>query len=363
MYEYCIRPILFSLDPETAHEVMCSICRGTNWPVVSRALRSWYAVDDARLKVNVAGLSFENPVGLAAGFDKNVDLLGLWNGLGFGHIELGTVTSLAQSGNPRPRIFRLVKDKALINRMGFPSAGADEIERRLRSIQGRFASLPVVGMNIGKSKVTEIERAVADYSYSFARVHQYVDYITVNVSSPNTPGLRQLQERGRLMDLLKALQELNALQKPLFVKLAPDLTFEAVDEVLECCIESGIAGVIATNTTIGREGLTTRTDEAGGLSGKPLFNRSLEVVRFIGSRLQGRLALIGVGGISDHHDVLAMLAAGAHVVQVYTGLVYAGPGFVKALNSGLVSFMNQHGCSSLQEAVAVWKTRTSSRAS
>jgi dihydroorotate dehydrogenase len=359
MYDYVIKPLLFSLDPESAHDLMRSVCRVTNWPLVSQLMRSRFVVNDARLKVSVAGLSFDNPVGLAAGFDKNVELLGLWNALGFGHIELGTVTSLAQPGNPRPRIFRLVADKALINRMGFPSGGADEIEKRLKAVRGRFASLPIIGMNIGKSKVTELEKAVDDYCYSFARVHQHVEYITVNVSSPNTPGLRQLQERDRLLALLEALQGLNTLRKPIFVKVAPDLTFEAIEEVLECCFESGMAGVIATNTTIGRVGLTTRIDEVGGLSGTPLFNRSLEVVRFIADRLQGRIALIGVGGISTHNDVLAMLAAGADMVQVYTGLVYGGPGFVKSLNLGLLSFMRQHGCSSLREAASAWKTLNS----
>lgn len=355
MYGYLIKPVLFSLDPETAHNVMRRVCRVVNWPFASQALRSFFAVTDVRLKVSVAGLSFDNPVGLAAGFDKNVDLLGLWNSLGFGHIELGTVTSLSQPGNPRPRIFRLVADKALINRMGFPSAGADEIEKRLSLMRGRFSSLPIIGMNIGKSKVTEIDKAVEDYCYSFARVHTYVDYITVNVSSPNTPGLRQLQERGRLLELLKTLQELNLHRKPIFVKLAPDLTFEAIDEAIECCFESGAAGLIATNTTIGRDGLVTRIEETGGLSGKPLFNRSLEVVRFIGDRVQGRIALIGVGGISTYSDVLAMLAAGADLVQVYTGLVYGGPGFVKSLNLGLLSFMERQGCSSVREAALAWK--------
>lgn len=355
MYDCLIKPVLFNLDPESAHNLMRSVCQVTNVPALSRVLRSFFAVNDERLRVSVAGLSFDNPVGLAAGFDKNVDLLGLWNGLGFGHIELGTVTSLAQPGNPRPRIFRLVADRALINRMGFPSGGADEVEKRLKSMRERFSSLPIIGMNIGKSKVTELEKAVDDYCYSFTRVHHYVDYITVNVSSPNTPGLRQLQERGRLLELLNALQSLNTDRKPIFVKLAPDLTFEAIEEVLECCFDSGMAGVIATNTTIGREGLTTRIEETGGLSGKPLFNRSLEVVRFIGERLQGRLALIGVGGISTHNDVLAMLAAGADMVQVYTGLVYGGPGFVKSLNAGLLSFMEQQGCSSLRDAAAAWK--------
>ncbi|MFN4896475.1 MAG: quinone-dependent dihydroorotate dehydrogenase [Pseudomonadota bacterium] len=360
MYKYLVKPILFKLDPETAHDLMRSLCRCANYPIISAGLKSLFSVTDERLRTQVAGLSFSNPIGLAAGFDKNVELLGLWNGLGFGHLELGTVTAQAQPGNPRPRIFRLVRDRALINRMGFPSNGADAIEQRLKQVRCNLPSLPILGMNIGKSKNTEIDRAVEDYCYSFSHVHRYVDYVTVNVSSPNTPGLRQLQERGRLIELLLALQELNKDKKPLFVKLAPDLTFEAIDEVLQCCFEAQVSGVIATNTTVAREGLQTNIDQSGGLSGRPLFNRSLEVVRFIGSQLQGRLALIGVGGISGAEDVLAMLAAGADMVQVYTGLVYGGPGFVKSLNLGLLDFMDKHDCRSLKEAAEAWRAQAGS---
>jgi dihydroorotate dehydrogenase len=355
MYQYLVKPLLFRLEPETAHDVMRSLCQLANVPIISRTLRSVFGVEDPRLRVNIAGLSFENPIGLAAGFDKNVELPGLWSGLGFGHIELGTTTAVPQPGNPRPRIFRLVEDEALINRMGFPSRGADVVQERLRLMRARLRSLPIVGMNIGKSKVAEIEKAVDDYCYSFTRVQEYVDYVTVNVSSPNTPGLRQLQERQKLLELLHALQSINAASKPIFVKLAPDLSFEAIDEVLECCFDTKVAGIVATNTTVGREGLQSTTQETGGLSGKPLFNRSLDVVRFIGARAQGKLAIVGVGGISSSNDVLAMLAAGADMVQVYTGLVYGGPGFVKSLNVGLVSFMDEHGCSSLKEAAVAWK--------
>ena len=356
MYNYLIKPLLFSLQPETAHDFMRATCRVANVPMVSKALRPFFAVKDARLAVEVAGMSFANPIGLAAGFDKNVELVGVWDALGFGHIELGTVTAKPQPGNPRPRIFRLVRDKALINRMGFPSLGADTVGERLQKLRARLPVAARIGMNIGKSKVTEIDQAVEDYRYSFSKVHSYVDYVTVNVSSPNTPGLRQLQERSRLVELLRALQEINSEKKPIFVKVAPDLTFEAIEEVLGCCVETEMAGVIATNTTISREGIETRIDEAGGLSGKPLFLRSLDVVRFIGSRLQGKLALVGVGGIATSDDVLAMLAAGADMVQVYTGLVYGGPAFVKSLNLGLTAFMDLHGCATLKEAVEAWKT-------
>jgi len=355
MYNHLIKPLLFSLQPETAHDVMRAACRVVNMPLVAKALRPLFAVHDARLAVDVAGMKFANPIGLAAGFDKNVELVGLWDALGFGHIELGTVTAKPQPGNPRPRIFRLVRDSALINRMGFPSLGADAVGKRLENLKSRLPVTARIGMNIGKSKITELDHAVEDYRYSFAKVHSYVDYVTVNVSSPNTPGLRQLQERSRLVELLRSLQEINSGSKPIFVKVAPDLTFEAIDEVLECCAETKMAGVIATNTTLSREGIETRIDEAGGLSGKPLFHRSLDVVRFIGSRLQGKLALVGVGGISTPDDVFAMLAAGADMVQVYTGLVYGGPAFVKSLNLGLTTFMDSHGCVTLKESVEAWK--------
>jgi dihydroorotate dehydrogenase len=357
MYKQLLKPALFSLDPETAHNLMHALCRPAEIASVSKLLRSLFVVEDPKLHVDIAGLPFANPIGLAAGFDKNVELVGLWNALGFGHIELGTVTAQPQPGNPRPRIFRLVRDEALINRMGFPSQGADRIGERLDATRRKLLVLPILGMNIGKSKVTEIDKAVEDYCYSFKRVHQHVDYITVNVSSPNTPGLRELQERGRLLELLRGLQGINSDRKPIFVKLAPDLTFEAIDQVLECCFETDMAGVIATNTTLSREGLHTRIEETGGLSGRPLFRRSLEVVRFIGSRTKGKLALIGVGGISRYEDVWAMLAAGADLVQIYTGLVYGGPGFVKSLNLGLSSFMQQHGCGSLKEAADLWTTK------
>ncbi len=357
MYKQLIRPLFFSVAPETAHDVMRSAAIVANVPFVSARLQSLFAVNDSRLRVDLAGLSFPNPVGLAAGLDKNAELLGLWNGLGFGHIELGTVTAHAQPGNPKPRIFRLVADSALINRMGFPSEGADHVEQRLRSLRSSFAGIAPIGINIGKSKATEIDDAINDYQYSFTKLSPLVDYVTVNVSSPNTPGLRQLQERERLTALLAALQSINSQKKPIFVKVAPDLTFSAVEEVLQCCYDTGMAGVIATNTTIGREGLRTSINETGGLSGEPLKAKSLEMVRFIGSKLDHRLALIGVGGIANADDVLAMLAAGASMVQIYTSLIYQGPGVVRQILSGLVAFMNQHGCQSLRDAAGVFSEK------
>lgn len=362
MYKTLIQPLLFALSPENAHDAMRCVARLANAPWLSSTLKNYYHVHDPRLKVKLAGLECANPVGLAAGLDKNAELLGLWNGLDFGHIELGTVTAKSQPGNPKPRIFRLPEDKGLINRMGFPSEGADAVERTLRAVRKQFEQLPPVGVNIGKSKVTEVEDAIDDYCYSFEKLAPLADYITVNVSSPNTPGLRQLQERDRLSALLKALQERNQTKKPIFVKVAPDLTFSALEEVIGCCLDAGVAGIIATNTTLSRDNLKTAIDEAGGLSGEPLRTRSLEVVEFIASRLNGQLALIGVGGVSNCNDVLALLAAGATVVQLYTALVYEGPRLVKAINRGLVSFMDTHKCSSLQEAAGIWRAMRQTKA-
>lgn len=358
MYKQLVRPLFFSMQPETAHDLMRSVGRVANIPSVSGALLAAFQVRDPRLEVNVAGLRFPNPIGLAAGLDKNAELIGLWRGLGFGHIELGTVTARPQPGNPKPRIFRLAADQALINRMGFPSEGAEALELRLRGIRSRYRQLPPIGANIGKSKVTEIDHAIEDYLYSFTRLAPLVDYVTVNVSSPNTPGLRQLQERDRLSALLQALQSANKDQKPIFVKVAPDLSFPAIDEVLQCCVETGMAGIIATNTTISREGLRSPIEESGGLSGAPLRARALDVMRYISSQSGGRLELIGVGGITSYQDVLNMIAAGASMVQIYTALIYEGPGLVRAIERGLCAYMEQYRCASLREAAMLWSERS-----
>jgi dihydroorotate dehydrogenase len=307
--------------------------------------------------VTVAGLSFPNPVGLAAGLDKNVELVGLCAGLGFGHLELGTITGQPQPGNQKPRIFRIPEEKALINRMGFPSEGADHAQERLKAVRRRFKELPPIGINIGKSKVVELDQAIDDYRYSFERLAPLAEYVTVNVSSPNTQGLRQLQERDRLTALLQSLNSANTHRRPIFVKVAPDLELSALEEVVDVCVQCSVAGIIATNTTISRDSLSSRIDESGGLSGAPLREKSLNVVRFLGQQIAGRMVLIGVGGISTSDDVLAMLAAGASMVQLYTGLVYEGPGIVTSINQGLISFMDAHGCRSLQEAAAEWLER------
>jgi dihydroorotate dehydrogenase len=355
VYNAIVKPILFSLDPEQAHEVMKEVSRLANVPLLSRLLQRLYLHNDPRLATTVAGLSFRNPIGLAAGFDKNADLVGVCTALGFGHLELGTVTGRAQPGNPRPRIFRLPADRALINRMGFPSEGADMLRDRLALLRGRLTHLPPLGINIGKSKEVDIESAVDDYLYSFTKLAPLADYIAVNVSSPNTQNLRQLQDRERLSLILSRIQAANTAAVPVFVKVAPDLTWAALEDAIECCLECRVAGIIATNTTLGRGGVTTVIDQAGGLSGAPLKERALEVVRFLGERINGRLALIGVGGVAHAEDLLAMLAAGASLVQVYTGLVYGGPGLVQKILQDLSAFMDRTHCSSLADAAQAWR--------
>jgi dihydroorotate dehydrogenase len=357
MYRTLLKPLFFSMNPEGAHDLMRHGAGLAESPLVSGMLKRRFEVSDPRLGVSVAGITFPNPVGLAAGLDKNVELVGLCSGLGFGHLELGTVTAQAQPGNPKPRIFRIAEERALINRMGFPSEGADVVERRLRKVRERFAALPPIGINIGKSKVIEIDHAIDDYRYSFERLAPLADYVTVNVSSPNTQGLRQLQERDRLTALLQALGEINVYRRPIFVKVAPDLDLSALEEVVEVCLRCSVAGIIATNTTITRDSLASSIRESGGLSGVPLREKSLRVVKFLGERIAGRMALIGVGGVSCGTDVLAMLSVGASIVQLYTGLIYEGPGLVRSINQELVSFMDAHRCRSLQDAASEWLQR------
>jgi dihydroorotate dehydrogenase len=353
MYKQVIRRFFFALDPETAHRFVAHVGCVANFSPLSAGVRAALRVNDPRLALSVAGLRFENPIGLAAGFDKNGEVLGLWNAIGFGHIEVGTVSALPQPGNPRPRIFRFERDAALINRMGFPSIGAEAMFQRLVRVRASGIALPPLGINIGKSKVVELDGAIEDYCASFRKLASLAEYVTVNVSSPNTPGLRQLQDRDRLNELLRALQAINTDRKPIFLKVSPDLTFAALEEVVGCCVECGITGIIATNSTLGRDGLQSSTSEAGGLSGAPLTKRTLEVVRFLGSVMPSSLVLIGCGGVSNGPQLLAMLAAGARMVQIYTGLIYEGPLLIRRLNAYLRAFMDTHRCADLAQAAAV----------
>jgi dihydroorotate dehydrogenase len=319
-YERLVRPVLFRRDAEAAHETALRML-GAAAPVLGRLRRPPAA---AR---TVFGIRFPNPVGLAAGMDKDGRALRAWPALGFGFVEVGTVTRYAQPGNPRPRLFRLPASGAVINRMGFNNRGAEALAARLRAL-GR---LPVpLGISLGKSKVTPLGEAVSDYVASLRALAPYGDYFAVNVSSPNTPGLRSLQDRAALSELLAALRA--ETQRPLLLKVAPDLTEGARGEALDVAVERGIAGIIATNTTVTRTGTATvaaaTAAETGGLSGRPLHERAMEVVKFVTSRCE--LPVIGVGGIDSPDAARRMVDAGASLVQVYTGLIYSGPALIRA---------------------------------
>lgn len=345
IYRRFIRPVLFRWDSEKVHHAACRLGRLPGAPAFCRAVIA--PRPDPRLAVSAFGLTFPSPVGLAAGFDKNAEIVPTLAALGFGHIEVGSITALPQSGNPRPRIFRFPESEALVNRMGFPSAGVELVAPRLEEIYGKLQT--IVGVNIGKTKVVPIDAAAEDYRATFRRVQRCADYFVLNVSSPNTPELRKLQERARLTELLRDVQRENTAAKPLLVKIAPDLSWAEIDDVLECCFDAGIAGIIATNTTFSREGLAPPTNEVGGMSGAPLHARAVEVVRYIYSRTSGRLPIIGVGGISSGNEVIDFLTAGATLVQLYTGLIYRGPGIVRAIHAELGRYLAQTGLQSIAE--------------
>lgn len=340
MYDI-IKPLLFKLSPEKAHHFVTSVLRRTFkiWGVQSLIQKN-YQIKHPQLERHVFGLKFQNPVGLAAGFDKNASYIEEMAAFGFGFIEIGTVTPRPQPGNDQPRMFRLPADEALINRMGFNNQGADVAAERLRHL--RKPEGLIIGGNIGKNKITPNEEALNDYIYCFNTLFDVVDYFVVNVSSPNTPGLRDLQEKEPLMAILNTLQSRNEAKdkpKPILLKIAPDLTDSQLDDIIDIVQQTKIAGVIATNTTIDRSHLKTKaqiTQEAGGLSGKPLRKRSTEVIAYLHQKSQGSFPIIGVGGIQDDDDALEKLAAGASLVQVYTGFIYEGPGLVKKICKGLL---------------------------
>ncbi len=330
MYQL-IRPLLFRLDPERAHHVTLTLLAWAGaTPPMRAALRRLFAIDDAKLAVDAFGVRFKNRVGLAAGYDKNAAAVTGLSALGFGHLELGTVTRLPQAGNPKPRVHRVPTAQAIINQMGFPNAGVDALRLPPRSTLMFDVRM---GVNIGKGRDTPLERATEDYCALFQRVYQRADYVAINVSSPNTLNLRQLQARAAMVKLLgavTALRNRSTPRVPLLVKIAPDLSESELDDVLDAVGQAGIDGVIATNTTTSRAGVPpAQQGLAGGLSGAPLRARATEVVRYLARRSEGRLPIIGVGGIMTADDALERLDAGATLIQLYTGLVYRGPGLVR----------------------------------
>ncbi|MDN3677180.1 quinone-dependent dihydroorotate dehydrogenase [Flavobacterium paronense] len=336
MYKLLIRPILFWFDPEDVHYFSFSFIKFiSKIPFVPSILKSIYEVKDSQLEREVFGLKFKNPVGLAAGFDKDAKCYQELSNFGFGFIEIGTLTPKPQDGNPKKRLFRLKSDSAIINRMGFNNGGVDAAVIRLKKNRG-----VLIGGNIGKNKLTPNEDATADYLICFETLFDYVDYFVVNVSSPNTPNLRALQDKKPLTNLLQTLQNKNLgkpKQKPILLKIAPDLTNEQLLDIIAIVNETKIAGVIATNTTISREGLQSeKKAETGGLSGKPLTKRSTEVIRFLSEKSNKAFPIIGVGGIHSAEDALEKLDAGASLIQLYTGFIYEGPKLVKQINKAIL---------------------------
>jgi len=332
-YERLVRPLLFSLSAEGAHNLAIRTLRiASNWPA---ALRQRERFQPPPKPTTVFGLTFPNPIGLAAGFDKNGVAIPAWAALGFGFVEVGTVTAKPQPGNPKPRIFRYSQQQALINRLGFNNDGADVVAARLRALResGRWPAIPV-GINLGKSKITPIEQAVEDYLHSFRLLAPLADYVVLNVSSPNTPGLRSLQAHDALEQLLRAIRRENeTARKPVLLKIAPDLSLSELEQIIATSEQNGVAGIIATNTTLDHSAIPKSRDQPGGLSGGPLFAKSTEFVHAI--RARSRLPIIASGGICDAATAREKLGAGAQLLQVYTGYVYRGPGLLREIVEGL----------------------------
>lgn len=342
MYKSIIRPILFKCNPESVHNFVFTSLRIAKFiPGCGSFVRATCSLRDARLEREVFGIKFPNPIGLAAGLDKDAEAFDMLGNMGFGFVEIGTVTPKAQPGNPKPRLFRLPKDGALVNRMGFNNGGVETVVKRLK----KKRTSVLIGGNIGKNKFTINEVATRDYEICFEALYPWVDYFVVNVSSPNTPNLRELQDKEPLQRLLSRLQTLNnqtAKAKPILLKIAPDLTDSQLDDIVDIVQTTGIAGIVATNTTISRSGLSYSAEHieslgAGGLSGRPLRERSTEVIRYIHKKTNGAIPIIGVGGVMTPEDALEKLEAGAALVQIYTSFIYEGPGFVKRINKYLLS--------------------------
>ena len=358
LHKKIIRPLLFRQDSEIAHnKAVNALARVSGSSLALGVVKTFFG--SPALPTEVFGLKFPNPVGLAAGMDKHAAAVPGWAALGFGFTELGGVTWHAQDGNLKPRMFRAIPDEAVINRMGFNNSGAEAVAQKLAAWKksGRWPAHPI-GINLGKSKITPLESAAEDYANSFRALRDLADFFVVNVSSPNTPNLRQLQDKAALDEIFAALQALNATRKPILVKVAPDLTFEALDEILELVAPRNIAGIVATNTTIARPQTADATlqkiyAETGGLSGRPLRARSTEVVRHLYKQTNGKLPIIGVGGIFDADDAWEKITAGASLVQVYTGMVYEGPGIARKINTGLQTRLEIAGLKHLSQAVGL----------
>lgn len=341
MYKHVIRPVLFKFDPEVIHNFTMKML---SLDIFDNLIRPFFHYENRNLEVKVGNLTFRNLVGLAAGMDKNCTALSSWDVFGFGFAEVGTVTPLPQDGNEKPRMFRLPEENGIINRLGFNNCGADEFLKNIIDKKEEISGDFIVGVNIGKNKRTGLEEAYQDYKFSFEKLYEHADYFAINVSSPNTEGLRDLQQKKYLDEILKSLQELNkkldevysCKAKDIFLKIAPDLTHQEVDDIIQVSIDNGITGLIATNTTISRDTLTGSAYETGGLSGRPLRDLSNSIIKYICDKADDKLSVIGCGGIFDADDVKEKLDLGAKLVQLYTGFIYEGPYVLKRIKKKLV---------------------------
>lgn len=348
---HSLRPLVFQLDPERAHRWAIALGQQVHrTPWQQRWCEQQFGYRSDRLGQNLWGLRFPNPLGLAAGFDKNGEAIGAWPHFGFGFVEIGTITAEGQPGQPRPRLFRLVEDRAIVNRMGFNNAGARAIAQRLQA-HPPAVGVPL-GINLGKSKNTPLGQAAADYATSFELLAPFAQFITINVSSPNTPNLRDLQAVSALHELLSTLQALNKRHIPLLVKIAPDLADDDLRAITDLCLAQQVAGMIATNTTLSRQGLRHSTTEPGGLSGQPLKSRSTAVIRLLHHHAP-QLPIIGVGGIASAADAWEKITAGASLLQLYTGWIYEGPWLIPQILRGLEAYLDQYGLQTLTEAIGL----------
>lgn len=353
-----MRPLLFQLDPETAHQLSIDTAKAISnsaWLRKSFAQfsKNRFTYEDSIFHQTVWGLNFANPIGLAAGFDKNGTGIGIWEHLGFGFAEIGTITAQPQSGNPRPRLFRIPIDRAILNRMGFNNLGAELISHHLQEyLAENQVSIPI-GINLGKSKITPLADASVDYLTSFELCQNLGDYFVVNVSSPNTQGLRSLQDPSALTDIIQSLQNANRESKPILVKIAPDLSFAEIDQILGVCADQKLSGIIATNTTIDRANLQDQRfhQEAGGISGQPLQTRSTQIIQYIYKASEGKLSIVGVGGVNSPHSAWDKISAGACLIQLYTGLVYEGLGLNRFILEGIAQNLTKQGISHLSELI------------
>ena len=367
IYQMSLRRLLFALDPEVAHKSAIALCKSiSDSPYLQTVIGKICAYKHERLRQKLWGIEFVNPVGLAAGFDKDAIAPNAWASLGFGFAEMGSITYHAQAGNPTPRLFRLKSDRAVLNRMGFNNRGAAAVADYLRNYQAahplKHSLSTPLGINLGKSKITPLAEAANDYLESFKLLKDFGDYFVINVSSPNTPGLRDLQAVDQLKGILTVMQLENANSKPLLVKIAPDLADDDIREVVSLCQLHQVSGMIATNTSIARHNLKTTilpttgkplTEEAGGISGQPLKLRSTEVIRSIYQATDGKLPIVGVGGIFNADDAWEKITAGASLIQIYTGLIYEGPFVVRQILEGLVQKLDEVGLDNISQAVGI----------